>query len=358
MPSALPAYQPAEDRYTARPDAWFRRCGHTGLTLPAISLGCWHNFGDPGTDSLKSTSENAIHDNCRAMLRTAFDLGITHFDLANNYGPPPGSAETRVGRILKDDFRANRDELIVSSKAGYRMWPGPYGEWNSRKSLIASCDQSLQRLQLDYVDIFYSHRPDPLPGGTPLEETMGALDALVQQGKALYVGISNYPPGQTAEALRVCAQHGFAKPIIHQPSYSMLNRWIEQGLTSVLHAQGLGSMVFSPLAGGRLTGKYLNDIPADSRAANEHSPFLQADGIDDATRAKLHALNNLAEARGQSLSQLALAWVLRPQPNGYAVTSALIGASRPAQIQQCAAALDAPPLSDDELTQIESALAG
>ncbi|MEM0915343.1 MAG: aldo/keto reductase [Planctomycetota bacterium] len=353
MPDTADTYIAAEDRYDARADGWFRRCGRSGLLLPAISLGCWHNFGDPGTDSLKSPDEASMHANCRAMLFKAFDLGVTHFDLANNYGPPPGSAEERVGRILRDDLAAYRDELIISSKAGYLMWPGPYGDWGSRKYLVASCDQSLRRLKLDYVDIFYSHRPAP---DTPIEETMGALDAIVRQGKALYTGISNYRPGQTAEALRVCEINGFVKPIIHQPKYSMLDRWIEQGLTSVLHASGMGSIVFSPLAGGQLTDKYLDGVPADSRAANEHSPFLEEAWLAQ-SRERARRLQAVAHERGQSLTQLALAWVLRDQPAGGAVTTALIGASRPSQIEQCAACIDAGPLDAETIDQIESILA-
>ncbi|MEM1209250.1 MAG: aldo/keto reductase [Planctomycetota bacterium] len=354
MPDAPENYVAAEDRYAARPDGWFRRCGESGLMLPAVSLGCWHNFGDPGTDSLQSPDEAAMHANCRAMLFKAFDLGVTHFDLANNYGPAPGAAEERVGRVLRDDLAAYRDELIVSSKAGYLMWPGPYGDWGSRKYLVASCDQSLRRLKLDYVDLFYHHRPDP---ETPLEETLGALDAIVRQGKALYVGISNYSPGQTAEAIRVCEVNGFVKPVIHQPSYSMLNRWIEQGLTSVLHAHGMGSIVFSPLAGGQLTDKYLDGVPADSRAANEHSPFMTAERVDG-TRERALRLRDIAKQRGQSLTQLALAWVLRDQPAGGAVTTALIGASRPSQIEQCAACLDAGPIDRETIDRIETILAG
>jgi len=348
-----PDYRPADDRYSARPDGWFRRCGDSGLMLPAVSLGCWHNFGDPGTDSLKSPDEAGMHANCQAMLFTAFDKGITHFDLANNYGPAPGSAEQRVGRILKHDLAAHRDELIISSKAGYRMWPGPYGDLGSRKSLIASCDQSLQRLQLDYVDLFYSHRPDPV---TPLAETLGALDTLVHSGKALYTGISSYSPGMTADVIRVCEANGLVKPIIHQPSYAMLNRRIEQGLTDVCKSLSLGTIAFCPLAQGLLTDKYLEGVPDDSRAS-QPAGFLKSDRIDDATRAKLNRLNDLAQQRGQALAQLAVAWVLRDQPNGYRVTTALIGASRPSQIEQCAASLDAGPIDDDTLKQIDDILA-
>ncbi|MEM6553559.1 MAG: aldo/keto reductase [Planctomycetota bacterium] len=343
-------YTPADDRYAARTDHWFRRCGNSGLVLPAISLGCWHNFGDAGTDP-RSLPEADFHHNAQQMLFTAFDRGITHFDLANNYGPAPGTAETRVGQILKHDFAGYRDELMISSKAGYRMWPGPYGEWGSRKSLLASLDQSLQRLQLDYVDIFYHHRPDPTPGGTPLEESLGALDAAVRAGKALYVGISNYSPQRTREALQVCKDHGFAKPIIHQPSYSMLNRNIEHGLLDATGDLGLGVIPFSPLAQGLLTNKYLSVIPDDSRAKAD-SQFLSEDRITPELQAKLRSLNTIAEARGQSLSQLALRWALRDTR----VTSALIGASRPDQIAQCCDALHGPDLSPEELNQIEDIL--
>ncbi|MEM6393333.1 MAG: aldo/keto reductase [Planctomycetota bacterium] len=341
-------YTPAEDRYSARPDNWFRRCGTSGLFLPAISLGCWHNFGDAGTDP-RALPEAEFHHNAQQMLFTAFDRGVTHFDLANNYGPAPGTAETRVGKILKQDFAGYRDELIISSKAGYRMWPGPYGEWGSRKSLLASLDQSLARLQLDYVDIFYSHRPDP---DTPLEETLGALDAAVRVGKALYVGISNYSPERTREALQVCKDNAFHRPIIHQPSYSMLNRGIEHGLLDTTGELGLGVIPFSPLAQGLLTNKYLNAVPDDSRAKAD-SQFLNEDRITPELQAKLRNLNAIAEARGQSLSQIALRWALR----NTRVTSALIGASRPEQIAQCCDALNGPDLSREELDAIETLLA-
>lgn len=342
-------YNPADDRYDARPDRWFRRCGSSGLMLPAISLGCWHNFGGPGTDSAKHADEASMHANARAMLCTAFDLGITHFDLANNYGPPPGSAERRVGKILRDDFRGHRDELIISTKAGWGMWPGPYGNWGSRKYLIASCEASLKRLGLEYVDLFYHHRPDP---GTPLEESLGALDTLVRQGKALYAGISSYDAERTAGALRVCRDGGLAAPMIHQPSYSMLDRWIEDGLMGVCGDAGLGMIVFCPLAQGLLTDKYLQRIPEDSRAANA-AGFLDAGRVTPGLRAKLRKLDGLAQRRGQSLAQLALAWVLRDAR----VTSALIGASRPSQIADCVKAVDAPRLSDAELCEVEAALA-
>ncbi|MEL7087619.1 MAG: aldo/keto reductase, partial [Planctomycetota bacterium] len=252
MKPKLP-YAPREDRYDAVPDGWFRRCGHTGLKLPALSLGCWHNFGDAGTDPRK-LPESEFHANARSMLFTAFDHGITHFDLANNYGPAPGSAETRVGRILKEDFAGHRDELIISTKAGYDMWPGPYGEWGSRKYLLASLDQSLGRLGLDYVDLFYSHRFDP---DTPLEETLGALDTAVRSGRALYCGISSYSGEMTLEAVRICERDGLIKPIIHQPNYSMLNRGIERDLLPMTGELGMGVIAFCPLAQGLLTPKYL-----------------------------------------------------------------------------------------------------
>jgi len=345
------SYQPNDARYDVS-DHWFRRCGRSGLMLPAISLGCWHNFGDAGTDPRK-LGESDFHANAQAMLFAAFDHGITHFDLANNYGPAPGSAETRVGRILKEDFAGYRDELIISSKAGYDMWPGPYGEWGSRKYLIASCDQSLQRLGLDYVDIFYHHRPDP---NTPIEESMGALDQLVRSGKALYVGISSYSPEQTRAALAACDENGFARPVIHQPSYSMLNRKVEDGLTEATGELGLGMIAFCPLAQGLLTGKYLGGVPADSRA-KQKAGFLQESAVTPETVTKLNKLNAIAEARGQSLAQMALAWVLRPQGAGKGdVTTALIGASRPGQITENVKALAAEAFAADELEAIDAAL--
>src|SRR5689334_16403105 len=290
----------------------YRRCGRSGIKLPAISLGLWHNFGD-----------TRPYDRQREICRRAFDRGVTHFDLANNYGPPYGSAEENFGRILRDDLGRYRDELIISSKAGYRMWPGPYGEWGSRKYLIASLDQSLRRMGLEYVDIFYSHRPDP---DTPLEETMGALDQIVRSGKALYAGISSYSPEQTREAARIL--RGLGTPcLIHQPSYNMFNRWIEDGLLAALREEGMGSIVFSPLAQGMLTDRYLGGIPEDSRAAK--GGFLKPSQITEDKLAKVRKLNDLAQARGQTLAQMALAWVLR-HPE---VTSALIGASRTTQIE-------------------------
>jgi len=351
-------YQPSDQRYQ-QTEAWFRNCGRSGLKLPAIALGCWHNFGDAGTDPRK-LSEADQHANVRAMLFAAFDHGVTHFDLANNYGPAPGSAEARVGRILKEDFHGYRDELIISTKAGYRMWPGPYGEWGSRKYLLASLDQSLHRLQLDYVDIFYSHRPDkPVEeGGTPLEETLGALDHAVRTGKALYAGISSYRAAQTLEVMRICERDGLVKPIIHQPSYSMLNRWIEPELLPVCHEVGLGTIAFCPLAQGLLTDKYLGGIPDDSRAATA-SGFLKREGIKPEVIERVKKLNRIAQQRGQSLAQMALSWVLRDQgPGRGAVTTALIGASRPSQITENVAAAGKTTFSTQELAEIDAALAG
>ncbi|MTE21643.1 L-glyceraldehyde 3-phosphate reductase [Streptomyces sp. TRM43335] len=323
-------YIAADTRYGAMP---YRRVGRSGLKLPAISLGLWHNFGD---DRPLETQ--------RAILRRAFDLGVTHFDLANNYGPPPGAAEANFGRNFARDLRPYRDEIVVSTKAGYLMWPGPYGEWGSRKSLLASLDQSLARTGLEYVDVFYSHRPDP---DTPLEETMGALDTAVRQGKALYVGISNYSPEQTREAARILADLG-TPLLIHQPSYSMFNRWVEDGLLDVLDEAGAGSIAYSPLAQGLLTDRYLSGIPADSRAASA-SPFLKAEGITEETLAKVRALNEIARRRGQSLAQMALAWVLR----GGRVTSALIGASSVGQLEDNVAAVGHLDFTDEELAEIE-----
>jgi L-glyceraldehyde 3-phosphate reductase len=323
-------------RYLAAPDRYehmlYRRCARSGIQLPAISLGLWQNFGD---DRPLATS--------RAIVRRAFDIGITHFDLANNYGPPYGSAETNFGRILAEDLRPYRDELVISTKAGYDMWPGPYGEWGSRKYLLASLDQSLRRMGLDYVDIFYSHRFDP---NTPLEETMGALSTAVHQGKALYVGISSYSPRHTEEAARLLRDLG-TPLLIHQPSYSMLNRWIEQGLLDVLEREGVGAIVFSPLAQGMLTDKYLDGIPEDSRVTRGNS--LSAEMISDENLARVRALNEIAKGRGQTLAQLALAWALRDQR----VTSALIGASSVAQLEQNVAALARLEFDPDELEEIE-----
>lgn len=326
-------YQADDSRYGTMK---YNRSGRSGLQLPAISLGLWHNFG--GVDT---------YENGRAMLRRAFDLGITHFDLANNYGPPPGSAEEMFGHMLKTDFAPYRDEMIISSKAGYTMWPGPYGDWGSRKYLIASLDQSLKRMGLDYVDIFYSHRPDP---NTPLEETMGALDSVVRQGKALYVGISNYSAEQTEEAVKILNQLG-TPLVIHQPSYSMFNRWIEDGLQDVLQENGVGSIAFCPLAQGLLTNKYVNGIPTDSRAAKPVS-FLSKDQVTAEVVNRVKKLNEVAVERGQNLAQMALAWVLR----GGRVTSALIGASRVSQIEENIAALNNLSFSEEELNRIEDIL--
>ncbi len=328
----------------------YRRCGRSGVLLPAISIGCWHNFGNAGTGAQRIADEAAFHDNCRDILFTSFDLGITHFDLANNYGPPPGSAEERVGRIVREDLGAYRDELIISSKAGYLMWPGPYGEWGSRKSLLASLDQSLQRLGLEYVDIFYSHRPDP---DTPLEETLGALDQAVRSGKTLYAGISSYDADMTLDVMRVCREQHLSRPIIHQPNYNILDRWIEEGLTKATEKEGLGIIAFCPLAQGILTGKYLESIPSDSRAASD-SVFLSANAVTENNQRLLRQLNDLAKKRGQSLAQMALAWVLRlPQ-----VTSALIGASRSGQVRENVDALKNLDFSDKELAVIDGIAAG
>jgi L-glyceraldehyde 3-phosphate reductase len=324
-------YIAAADRYDRMT---YRRCGRSGLMLPAISLGLWHNFGD-----------DTPHETKRALCQTAFDHGITHFDLANNYGPPGGSAEEAFGDILRTDFAGHRDELIISSKAGYRMWQGPYGEWGSRKSLIASCDQSLRRMGLDYVDIFYSHRFDP---DTPLEETMGALDQIVRSGRALYVGISSYNAARTREAAAILAQLG-TPCVIHQPSYSILNRWIEaDGLKAALAELGIGSIAFTPLAQGILTRKYLNGIPADSRANMGKS--LDPAVISPRALASVRALDDMAQARGQSLAQMALAWVLRQG----GITTALIGASKPEQVAECAGAIANLAFSDQELAQIDA----
>ncbi|MEK7474654.1 MAG: aldo/keto reductase [Candidatus Coatesbacteria bacterium] len=334
------------DRYDAVPKGWFRPCGRSGLKLPAISLGCWHNFGGAGTGASGIKAEKPFHDHCRAMLRTAFDLGITHFDLANNYGPPAGAAEERVGRILADDFRAHRNELVISSKAGWGMWPGPYGDLGSRKYLIASLDESLKRLRVDYVDIFYHHRPDP---DTPIEETMSALDTAIRQGKVLYGGISSYSGAETRKAVEACEKNGFFKPIIHQPSYSMLDRWIEPDLLPVTEKLGLGVIAFCPLAQGKLTGKYLKGIPKDSRAASD-SPFLGKDSVTGKAMEQVRRLNEVAAARGQTLAQMALAWVVRTG----AATSALIGASRPEQIVENVQALKNVKFSADELKKIDA----
>ncbi|APC39059.1 L-glyceraldehyde 3-phosphate reductase [Clostridium estertheticum] len=315
----------------------YNKCGNSGLKLSAISLGLWHNFGY--SDSF---------ENSRALIHKAFDLGITHFDLANNYGPPPGSAEETFGKILKQDLSGYRDELVISTKAGYTMWPGPYGDWGSKKYLVSSIDQSLKRTGLDYVDIFYHHRPDP---NTPLEETMSALDLIVKQGKALYVGLSNYKPAETKRASAILKQLG-TPCLIHQPSYSMFNRWIEDGLQDVLDQEGIGSIAFKPLQQGLLTTKYLKGIPKDSRAAG-NSAFLHSGDITKEQLEKVSKLNVLAMERSQTLPQLALAWVLR----GGHVTSALIGASKVSQIEDNVGALNNLDFSADELERIEQILA-
>ena len=328
-------YIASETRYNSMP---YQRTGRSGLKLPRISLGMWYNFG--GLD---------VFENSRAIARYAFDHGVTHFDLANNYGPPPGSAEENFGKLLKQDFAAHRDELVISTKAGWGMWDGPYGDFGSRKYLIASLDQSLKRMGLDYVDIFYSHRPDP---ETPLEETMGALDTAVRQGKALYAGISSYSPEQTRKAAKILRELG-TPCLIHQPSYSMFNRWVEDGLLDTLEKEGIGCIVFSPLAQGLLTDRYLNGIPEGARAARTEGVWLTKGDVDT-TIGKVRKLNELAGQRGQSLAQLAIAWVLRkPQ-----VTSALIGASSVKQLETNLAALNNQNFTEEELKAIEDVLKG
>lgn len=323
-------YVPAENRYDTMV---YRRCGASGLKLPAISLGLWHNFG-----------HDTPHQTKREILHTAFDAGITHFDLANNYGPPPGSAEHAFGSILAEDFRGYRDEMIISSKAGYGMWPGPYGEWGSRKYLISSCDQSLKRMGLDYVDIFYSHRFDP---DTPLEETMGALDQIVRSGKALYAGISSYNSQRTREAVAILNDLG-TPCLIHQPSYNMLNRWVERdGLKDTLRELGVGSIAFTPLAQGMLTGKYLGGIPEGSRATQGKS--LRPEMVSERAIQNLNKLNELAQARGQTLAQMAIAWVLREG----GITTALIGASKPSQVTDCVGAISNLEFTAEELKLID-----
>ncbi|MGY6028443.1 L-glyceraldehyde 3-phosphate reductase [Phytobacter sp. AG2a] len=327
------SYQASETRYQRME---YRRCGDSGLKLPAVSLGLWHNFGDA---TLIETS--------RQLLRHAFDLGITHFDLANNYGPPPGSAERNFGRLLQEDFLPYRDELIISSKAGYTMWDGPYGDWGSRKYLISSLDQSLKRMGLEYVDIFYHHRPDP---ETPLLETMRALESVVRQGKALYVGLSNYPADLARQAIEILNDLG-TPCLIHQPKYSMFERWVEEDLLDLLTEKGVGSIAFSPLAGGQLTDRYLNGIPADSRAASG-SRFLNPDQLTEEKLEKVRQLNHIAEKRGQKLSQMALAWVLR----GDRVTSVLIGASKISQLDDAAGAMANRQFSTAECDAIDAIL--
>jgi L-glyceraldehyde 3-phosphate reductase len=326
-------YVPAADRYQSM---HFKRCGRSGLKLPAVSLGLWHNFG--GVD---------IYENGRAIVRRALDRGVTHFDLANNYGPPPGSAEENFGRMLRDDLRPFRDELVISTKAGYLMWPGPYGEWGSRKYLLASLDQSLQRMGLEYVDIFYSHRPDP---DTPLEETMGALESAVRQGKALYVGLSNYSADETSRACDILDRLG-VHCLIHQPKYSMFERWIEGGLLDVLGQRGVGCIPFSPLAQGLLTDRYLHGIPDGSRASKPHG-FLKREQVTSEKLEKIKQLHTLAQRRGQSLAQMALAWVLRDER----VTTVLVGASSVAQLDDNLACLDKRSFSGEELSTIEAIL--
>lgn len=328
-------HQPSPQRYDN--PALYRRCGRSGLKLPLVSLGLWHNFG-----------ETEVYQNCRNLVLRAFDLGITHFDLANNYGPPPGAAERTFGKILHTDLAEFRDELIISTKAGYEMWAGPYGDWGSRKYLVSSLDQSLKRMGLEYVDIFYHHRWDP---NTPLEETMGALDHIVRSGKALYAGVSNYNPEQTARAVEILRKLG-TPLLIHQPKYHMFDRTIEQGLLTVLAREGVGCIPFCPLAQGLLTGRYLNGIPADARAARDPR-FLKPEHITEERLGKIRALNVIAQTRGQSLAQMALAWVLRDPT----VTTALIGASKVSQIEENLAATRAPSFSAEELAAIEKILA-
>ncbi|WP_404330932.1 L-glyceraldehyde 3-phosphate reductase [Mesobacillus maritimus] len=327
------AYQPDSNRYESMT---YNRCGKSGLKLPAFSLGLWHNFG--GQDTF---------ENGRSLIRRAFDLGITHFDLANNYGPPPGSAEENFGVILRKDFSGYRDEMVISTKAGYGMWAGPYGDWGSRKYLFSSLDQSLKRMKLDYVDIFYHHRPDP---ETPLEETMVALDHVVRQGKALYVGLSNYGVEETKQAIGILKDLG-TPLLIHQPAYSMFNRWIENGLTDLLKEEGVGAIAFVPLAQGLLTNRYTNGIPGDSRALKPNS-FLNEGDVTEEVLIKVRRLNEIAQVRGQSLAQMALAWVLRDQK----ITSALIGASKVSQIEENVTALNNLELDKEELKMIEEIL--
>jgi L-glyceraldehyde 3-phosphate reductase len=329
----MSSYTPSEDRYKTME---YRRCGKSGLLLPAISLGLWHNFGD--VDDYK---------NCRKILQLAFDSGITHFDLANNYGPPPGSAEENFGHILKKDFDSYRDEMIISTKAGYKMWEGPYGEWGSKKYLVSSLDQSLRRLKLDYVDIFYSHRPDP---NTPLEETMGALDLIVRQGKALYAGISNYQAPEAARAIQILKELG-TPCVLHQPKYSMFERWVEGGLLDLLEREGVGCIPFSPLAQGLLTNKYLKGIPEDSRAAKP-TGFLQENQVTPETVDKIAKLNYIAQERGQTLAQMALSWLLKDDR----ITSVLIGVSKAEQLEDCLQSYSRTIFSHEEIGKIEDIL--
>lgn len=327
------SYEANKDRYT---NMEYRRCGNSGLKLPILSLGLWHNFGDVDD-----------YENDRNILRTAFDNGITHFDLANNYGPPPGSAEINFGKLLKEDFQPYRDELIISTKAGYYMWEGPYGEWGSKKYLVSSLDQSLKRMQLEYVDIFYHHRPDP---DTPLEETMSTLDLVVRQGKALYVGISNYKPEEAAKAFDILKQLG-TPCIIHQPKYSMFERWVEDGLLDLLGKAGVGCIPFSPLAQGLLTNKYLHGIPQDSRIAKGVG-FLKKEHVTEEIIAQIKALNTIAEQRAQTLAQMALSWILKDKR----ITSVLVGASKPEQLLDSLKCKDNINFSEKELNEIEDIL--
>ena len=326
-------FQPSSDRYSKME---YRQCGKSGLKLSAFSLGLWHNFGHVND-----------YENSRNLIKTAFDNGITHFDLANNYGPPPGSAEENFGKILQQDFKGYRDEMVISTKAGYTMWDGPYGDWGSKKYLVASLDQSLKRMKLDYADIFYHHRPDP---STPLEETMTALDLIVRQGKALYVGLSNYRPAEAELAIKILKNLG-TPCLIHQPKYSMFERWVEDGLLDLLSTAGIGCIPFSPLAQGLLTDKYLHGIPADSRVATS-GVFLNEGHLTDHTLDKIAALNVLAEQRGQKLAQMALAWLLRDQR----ITSVLIGSSKPEQILDSIKALENTSFSEEELQSIDTIL--
>ena len=326
-------YTPSDNRYETME---YRRCGNSGIKLPAISLGLWHNFGHVD-----------VFENFRKIMQEAFDNGITHFDLANNYGPPPGSAEENFGKILHTDFTGYRDEMIISTKAGYTMWDGPYGDWGSKKYLVSSLDQSLKRMNLDYVDIFYHHRPDP---STPLEETMTALDLIVRQGKALYAGISNYKPEEAAKAFKILKQLG-TPCLIHQPKYSMFERWVEDGLLDLLEKEGVGCIPFSPLAQGLLTNKYLKGIPEDSRAAKPHG-FLQESRVNEETLAIIRSLNELALQRGQTLAQMALAWILKDNR----ITSVLIGVSKVQQLHDCIQCISNTQFSKDELDRIEAIL--
>lgn len=326
-------YLPSNERYNIMK---YNRCGNSGLKLPLISLGLWHNFGGV-----------TLFENSREMIHKAFDLGITHFDLANNYGPPAGSAEENFGRILKEDFKGYRDEMVISTKAGYHMWEGPYGDFGSKKYLVSSLDQSLKRMGLDYVDIFYHHRPD---SDTPLEETMAALDLIVRQGKALYVGLSNYKPEQAKKAIKILKDLG-TPCLINQPRYSMLDRWVEDGLLDLLKEEGVGCIAFSPLAKGMLTDRYLNGIPKDSRAASQ-SIFLKTDDITEEVLSKVKQLNSIAQNRGQKLAQMSLAWVLRSGK----VTSVIIGASKVSQIEDCVVAVNNLDFTKEELDMIEEIL--